>query len=552
MDICTATSLRCTANDNLHDSSALESEYGQFRSHLVIILTSPTRHSRKPKEMLQVFINGPPGSGKTTLCRLLCAELHLEPVSTGDLLKENIAQHTELGRIAKECISSKSLVPDHVVVDMVAEKVLECNLRNQGWVLDGFPRTSDQCAALRRKMISPSVVIILELLERECTKRITGRRFDGVTGKIYHLPNVTPKDASVLARLTKRGDDTSDKLPPRFEAYRTYGEKTNALFSGVAHCMDASKPPEELLEELLVLLHSIRPVGSSNNSSISSFTSGFAAVTIRGSQQQQQQAQSLPVVAPSSQVPKKQPLVPQKIEEENENVDDEADAMTGVPEYNYDCDDAEPVRLERVQEKVLPPEPQRSMQQRRSSSTRSLSGYKASETISSSPNAHMNNNDELPSSSVPIVTPPSNNKNNVLLPSSSMRSTISQPPVDMAAFKDMLLDGFEVFKHGRRGSPHTRVIFTDMEFKRIFWQKPMKDSKATKKAKLDQSIVLADVVQVVRGMKTEVLKRSGDVAKYERYLSLVADDRTLDMELPNDAICEFLLRGFDALLHGSL
>jgi hypothetical protein len=52
-------------------------------------------------------------------------------------------------------------------------------------------------------------------------------------------------------------------------------------------------------------------------------------------------------------------------------------------------------------------------------------------------------------------------------------------------------------------------------------------------------------------MKTEVLKRSGDVSRYERYLSLVADDRTLDMELPNDAMCEFLLRGFDALLHGS-
>ncbi|KAF1336360.1 adenylate kinase, partial [Globisporangium splendens] len=152
--------------------------------------------------------------------KLLCDELHLESVSTGDLLKGNIAQRTELGRIAKE-------------------KSARVQPAQPGWVLDGFPRTTDQCAALRRKMISPSVVIILELPERECTKRITGRRFDGVTGKIYHLPNITPKDASVLARLTKRGDDTSDKLPPRFEAYRTYGEKTNTLFSGVAHRMDA-------------------------------------------------------------------------------------------------------------------------------------------------------------------------------------------------------------------------------------------------------------------------------------------------------------------------
>ncbi|KAF1336361.1 hypothetical protein FI667_g515, partial [Globisporangium splendens] len=207
--------------------------------------------------------------------------------------------------------------------------------------------------------------------------------------------------------------------------------------------------------------------------------------------------------------------------------------MTDMPEYNYNCDDAEPMGLERVQEKVLSPESQRSMQQRRSSSTRSLNGARAPEGLSSS-SAPVSNNDELPSSSVPIVTPPSSNNNNInaLLPSSSMRSTTSQPVVDMVAFKDMLLDGFEVLKHGRRGTHE--------------------DSKAAKKAKLDQGIVLADVVQVVRGMKTEVLKRSGDVAKYERYLSLVADDRTLDMELPNDAMCELLLRGFDALLHGSL
>lgn len=496
--------------------------------------------------MLQVFINGPPGVGKTTLCKLLCDELHLEQVSTGDLLKENIAQRTDLGRIAKECIANKSLVPDHVVVDMVAEKVLECNLRNQGWVLDGFPRTVDQCAALRRKMISPSVVIILELPERECTKRITGRRFDGVTGKIYHLPNITPKDSSVLARLTKRGDDTSDKLPPRFEAYRTYGEKTNALFSGVAHRMDALASPAELLEEVLVLLHSIRPGSGGNCSNNSSLADGFAGLTIRGNQQQSLGA--MPPQAIKYQQPRMQHQhMPQKIEEEGEDTTDD------MQEYNYDCDDAEPAHPYLQKQHVEQHEPQSAAERQRSSSSSNLKRAPESSSVSAAASAS-NNNDELPSSSVPIATTAATNG---LTPSPSMRSNIassstttSSNGVDMAKFKDMLLDGFEVLKHGRRGSPHARLIFTDMEFKRIFWQKPTKDNK-TKKAKLDQSLVLADVVQVVRGMKTEVLKRSGDVSRYERYLSLVADDRTLDMELPNDAMCEFLLRGFDALLHGS-
>lgn len=118
---------------------------------------------------------------------------------------------------------------------------------------------------------------------------------------------------------------------------------------------------------------------------------------------------------------------------------------------------------------------------------------------------------------------------------------------DMARFRNMLLDGFDVLKHGRRGSPHTRTVFADVELKCVFWQKPAKDRRS-KKAKLEQSLLLADVLQVVRSMKTDVLKRSGDVAKYERYLSLIADDRTLDLELPGDEQCEFLRRGFERLL----
>lgn len=483
--------------------------------------------------MLQVFINGPPGVGKTTLSKLLCAELRLESVSTGDLLKDNIAQRTELGCIAKQCISSKVLVPDHVVIDMVAEKVLECNLRDQGWVLDGFPRTVDQCAALRRKMIAPAVVLILELPERECTKRITGRRFDGVTGNIYHLPNVTPRDATVLARLTKRSDDTSDKLPPRFEAYRTYGEKTNALFSGVSHYIDASKSPEELLEDVLALLHSIRPGGggSSNNS----LNGGMAGLTMRGNQLQQQYAGGVQAALPppavaqkcQQQQPSKKHIAPQKIEEEED--EDGEDTMSDMQEYNYNCDDDnESISYSHKQ-----------LQEPQSAPGSQKQAFEA--PISSAPSN--NNSEELPSSSVPVAL--------TAVAATVIPNELLAHGVDMAKFRDMLLDGFEVLKHGRRGSPHARLIFTDMDFKRVFWQKVVaKDNGKAKKAKLDQSLVLADVVQVVRGMKTEVLKRTGDVAKYERYLSLVADDRTLDMELPSDSTCEFLLRGFDVLLHG--
>lgn len=502
--------------------------------------------------MLQVFINGPPGAGKTTLCKLLCAELRLEQLSTGDLLKDNIAQRTELGRVAKQCIASKALVPDHVVVDMVAEKVLECSLRGQGWVLDGFPRTVEQCAALRRKMISPSVVIILELSERACSQRITGRRFDSASGAIYHLPNLPPRDAAVLARLTKRGDDTSDKLPPRFEAYRSYGENTNAVFSSIAHRIDASvKTPEELLEDVLALLHSIRPTNNGGGSGISSDGVGnTAGLTLRGNQHHASGPMHVPPApAPTALSKQSKKLVaPQRIDEEDD--EDENELSVGMQEISYDDDDVVSVSSS-AQQQSLPKQAELEPQSR-------IASQKTMSECSTSSSSSTNNNDteELPSSSAAVDVA-------AVVGGRSAATTLASPSplpaavaptvvdgVDMAAFKDMLLDGFEVLKHGRRGSPHPRLIFTDMDFKRIFWQKVAKGSK-TKKPKLDQSLVLADVMQVVRGMKTDVLKRSGDVARYERYLSLVADDRTLDMELADDAACAFLQRGFDVLLHGA-
>lgn len=454
--------------------------------------------------MLQVFINGPPGVGKTTICKLLCAELRLVHVATGDLLRENMAQATDLGRIAKQCIAAKSLVPDHVVVDMVAEKILECNLRGQGWVLDGFPRTTEQTLALRRKQIFPCIVVILDLCERECIERITGRRIDTVTNEIYHALYVRPRDSLVLSRLQRRSDDTVDKFAPRMQAYRTYGVSTNALFDNVAHHISAAARPERVLDQITELLHALRPTSSWSNSIRRLHTSAFQST----SNQNLLTTAAVPKSVGKSQHHIKAPAVPHKIEEEDENQVDEDDSL---PTYNYE-DHEEPIATE-------------------------IKSSPAPETVIST--------NCLQTAVVPDSTA------NVLEPSPSIimtnSSTAQAGSVDMFKFKEMLLDGFEALKHGRRGSPHMRMVFTDMEFKRIFWQKPSAKDKP-KRAKLDQSIVLSDVLQVVRGMKTDVLKRSGDVAKYERYLSLVTDDRTLDLEFPTDAKCEFFVQGFDQLL----
>jgi adenylate kinase family enzyme len=532
--------------------------------------------------MLQLFVNGPPGAGKTSLCKLLCEEFGLELVATGDLLRENILQRTSLGVVAKDCISHKSLVPDHVVVDMVAEKICEC-VHRKGWVLDGFPRTPEQSSALRRKQIFPSVVIVLELGEPECVKRITGRRFDPVTSKIYHMPNIMPRDATVLARLTKRSDDAPDRLPPRFEAYRQHGDATNALYDSVAHRVDVSrKPIQDVLETVVSLLHAIRPhVGGRGSESVR----GNQAVSISPC------SSSGAVVPPpairlhcaplSASQSKRvsmalQRPVPQKIDEEDEEQATQDGESTYAPEVRPPAatPTAAPVtaptaassaslhhadelpRIE-VNFKAMHVDMGRQMGMRSSPSASLASSPSSSPSHSPSsargkaaPEAETfsfqaSNNEDV-GGSVAAASPPSSPTTHAM----AARQPSGASGIDMAKFKDLLLDGFDVLKHGRRGSPHTRTIFADMEFKRIFWMKPGKEAKA-KKAKLDQSLLLADVVQVLRGMKTEVLKRSGDVARYERYLSLVVDGRTLDLELPSEAMCDFLLRGFELLLHGS-
>lgn len=147
-------------------------------------------------------------------------------MSTGDMLRDAVKNGTELGRKAKDLMNAGKLVGDDVVAGIVADAIKgdECK---RGFILDGFPRTTNQAkildGLLNKQGVTIDKVINLEIADEILVKRITGRLIHTASGRSYNIyfnpPKVEGKDDLTGEPLTKRGDDTEDKLKTRLEAF---------------------------------------------------------------------------------------------------------------------------------------------------------------------------------------------------------------------------------------------------------------------------------------------------------------------------------------------
>ncbi|KAA3453526.1 adenylate kinase, chloroplastic-like [Gossypium australe] len=162
-------------------------------------------------EPLKVIISGAPASGKGTQCELIAQKYGLVHIAAGDLLRAEVAAASENGKLAKEYMEKGELVPDEIVVMMVKERLLQPDSQQRGWLLDGYPRSSSQAAALEDYGIRPDVFILLDVSEDILVERVVGRRLDPLTGKIYHLKYSPPENDEIASRLTQRFDDTEEK-----------------------------------------------------------------------------------------------------------------------------------------------------------------------------------------------------------------------------------------------------------------------------------------------------------------------------------------------------
>ena len=203
-------------------------------------------------EALRVVMLGPPGAGKGTQGSRIEAELGIDHVATGDILRANKDMETDHGS-PREYMEAGELVPDPVMME-VAEAALS---DRAGFVLDGYPRTVPQAEHLA-SVAPPDVILHLDADREELVERLSGRRVDPETGENYHVDFDMPNDPEIRGRLIQREDDRPESVERRLEVY---DEQTAPLIEFYEsddgyERIDGNPSPDEVFEDIAATLRS--------------------------------------------------------------------------------------------------------------------------------------------------------------------------------------------------------------------------------------------------------------------------------------------------------
>jgi adenylate kinase len=214
---------------------------------------------------VRLVLVGPPGAGKGTQAEFIAAHLAVPKISTGDILRANVADGTELGREAKKFMDAGRLVPDQVVIDMVRDRLAEPDAED-GFLLDGFPRTTPQAQELDKLLdyLGAGLDVVLELVvdEDEVIRRLSGRRTCRGCGKIWHLEFDPPSRPDVCDRcqgeLFQRDDDKPETVTERLRVYARDTAPLSDYYGaqGKLVGIDATGPVEDVTQRAIDALRS--------------------------------------------------------------------------------------------------------------------------------------------------------------------------------------------------------------------------------------------------------------------------------------------------------
>jgi len=197
----------------------------------------------------RIIIAGAPASGKGTQCEFITKQFGVVHISTGDALREQVREGTELGKMAEGYMSKGELVPDSVIIGIVKARLAKPDCRSKGWLLDGFPRTKGQAEAMVRAGIAADKCIFLQVPDSVLIERCEGRRTDPETGKIYHLKfNPPPDDAEVKKRLVHRSDDTKQAMVKRLEQYHKNVGSIRDYYKDISIDIDGVQDKQKVAE----------------------------------------------------------------------------------------------------------------------------------------------------------------------------------------------------------------------------------------------------------------------------------------------------------------
>ncbi len=212
---------------------------------------------------MRIVLLGAPGSGKGTQARRLMEQRNIPQISTGDMLRAAVAADTRFGRQAKAIMDEGGLVPDDIMLGIISERLTEEDA-DDGFILDGFPRTRKQAADLENLLEQADqpldVAVLLDIDFEALMKRLTGRRTCSATGTLLNVYFSTQQELDDCAakggELVQREDDNEETIGRRLEVYRQQTEPVVEYYrlQGVLKTIDADASMDEVYERLLKVL----------------------------------------------------------------------------------------------------------------------------------------------------------------------------------------------------------------------------------------------------------------------------------------------------------
>jgi adenylate kinase len=216
---------------------------------------------------INLILLGPPGAGKGTQAERLQADFALAHISTGDMLRAQVSEGTELGREAKRFMDAGELVPDEVILGMIGERIGHQDAR-EGFLLDGFPRNSSQADALAATLAESqrrlTAALLIEAPDEEVVRRLAGRRVCLKSGHVYHVDFDPPKHEGVCdqdgSQLIQRDDDKEETIRKRLEVYALQTAPLISYYedAGLLRRFDGTRDPEEVHDHIRATVATLR------------------------------------------------------------------------------------------------------------------------------------------------------------------------------------------------------------------------------------------------------------------------------------------------------